>query len=68
MEGTSAFPPNDTSNTPTAIQNATPIAVRIPPVRAYMLNLDYSSSNLADTFETSVSGSPCELIQYTSTF
>jgi hypothetical protein len=56
-EGTSVFPPNETSNTPTAIQNAIPIAVRIPPVRANMLNFD-SSSNLADTLDTSVSGSP----------
>ena len=47
-DGTSVLPPNETSNTPTAIQNATPIAVRIPPVRANMLNLD-SSSSFAET-------------------
>ena len=67
IDGTSSKSADETSNTPIAIQNATPIAVRIPPVKANMLNLD-SSSNLADTFDTSVSGSPCEVIQYTSTF
>jgi len=47
-DGTSVFPPNETSNTPIAIQNAIPIAVRIPPVRANILKLSdlVSISNL----------------------
>ena len=59
-DGTSILPPNDISNTPIAIQKATPIAVRIPPVIANMLNLGLTSSysNLADTVEISVLVSP----------
>jgi len=45
------------SNPGLTVSDAIPIAVRTPPVRANMLNLDLSSS-LAETLDTSVSGSP----------
>ena len=50
------------SSSPVNTKNKTAIKIHTPPIRANLGNLD-SSSNLADTFDISVCGSPCEVIQ-----
>ena len=63
IDGTSDSSPNETSNTPTASQTPKPRTVRAAPVNLKIEFCEVSLSNLAETVDTSVLGSPWEVIQ-----